>query len=841
MRSLLFGALVFLACLAPVRLAAQEGTQAANPPAGQAPVQQLPAPLIFNVTVVGNTPVPGSDVPIDQVPAPVQTATSRDIERSSALDVADFINRRLNAVHVNEIQGNPFQPDVNYRGYTASPLLGTPQGLSVYMDGVRLNQPFGDIVSWDLIPRLAISSLALMPGSNPLFGLNTLGGALSLETKNGARDPGTKVQAIYGSHTRRAVEFEHGGSRGGGGLHWYLSGNLFEEDGWRDESPSSVAQVFGKLGWQRPRTDASLSVGYADNALNGNGLQETGFLERDYASVYTKPDETRNHSTFVNVTGRHRLRDSLTFAGTGYYRHIRSRTLNGDLNEDALDQALYQPSAAERAALAAAGYTGVPASGENAQNTPFPYWRCLGNVLLQDEPGEKCNGLFNRTSTRQHNAGASGQITWLSTPDRRGHQLTLGGAYDDSRADFVQSSELAYLNPDRSLTGTGAFADGETGGDVDGEPFDARVDLDGHTSTVSLYATDTMRLRDGWHLTLSGRFNRTIIDNLDRITPGGGRGSLDGEHVFSRFNPAAGLTVDLPRRLNAYVGYSEGSRAATSIELGCADPESPCKLPNAMAGDPPLEQVTTRTIEAGLRATQRVRWHAGYFRANNRSDILFVMSEQTGFGYFRNFGSTRRQGVEAGADTQLGRVTVGVGYTFLDATFQSPETLNGESNSRNDAGSGLEGTIEIEPGARIPLIPRHVLKAFGEVTIRSNLFVDLSVFSASGSFARGNENNAHQPDGTYYVGAGATSGYAVVNLGARYQVTPRVGILLQVSNLFDREYATASQLGVNGFTDGQAFIARPFPASGGEFPLRHGTFVAPGAPAALWIGTRLTL
>ena len=170
------------------------------------------------------------------------------------------MNRRLNAVHVNEIQGNPFQPDVNYRGYTASPLLGTPQGLSVYMDGVRLNQPFGDIVSWDLIPRLAISSLALMPGSNPLFGLNTLGGALSLETKNGVRDPGTLVQAIYGSHTRRAVEFEHGGSRGGGGLNWYLSGNLFDEDGWRDDSPSSVAQVFGKLGWQRPRTDASLSV-----------------------------------------------------------------------------------------------------------------------------------------------------------------------------------------------------------------------------------------------------------------------------------------------------------------------------------------------------------------------------------------------------------------------------------------------------------------------------------------------------------------------------------------------------------------------------------------------------
>jgi outer membrane receptor protein involved in Fe transport len=842
-RSVLGYCVMALACLPSTGAWAQESTANQTGATGSqaAPVPQAPAPLIFNVTVVGNTPLQGSDLPIDRIAAPVQTATSRDIERSGALDIADFMNRRLNAVHVNEIQGNPFQPDVNYRGYTASPLLGTPQGLSVYMDGVRLNQPFGDIVSWDLIPRLAISSVALMPGSNPLFGLNTLGGALSLETKNGVRDPGTAVQVIYGSHTRRAIEAEHGGSRRGGALHWYVAGNFFDEDGWREDSPSQVGQLFGKLGWQRPRTDARLSLAYADNSLNGNGLQETAFLVRDYASIYTKPDETENRSASLNFSGRHQVRDTVTLAGTVYYRRIRSRTLNGDLNEDALDQALYQPGAAERAALAAAGYNGVPASGENAENTPFPYWRCLGNVLLRDEPGEKCNGLLNRTSSVQHNAGVSGQLVWLSSPDRSGHQVTIGGAYDDSRADFLQSSELGYLNPDRSVTGTGAFADGVAGGVVDGEPFDARVDLDGQARTASVYATDTLRLHQGWHLTLSGRFNRTVVKNLDAITPGGGPGSLDGTHTFSRFNPAAGLTIDLPRRVNAYAGYSEGSRAATSIELGCADPQSPCKLPNAMAGDPPLDQVTTRTIEAGLRGTQRVRWHAGYFRANNRNDILFVMSEQTGFGYFRNFGSTRRQGVEAGADTQLGRLTLGGGYTFLDATFQSPETLNGESNSSNDTGSGLEGSIEIEPGARLPLIPRHVFKAYGELTIRSNVFVDLGLMSASSSLARGNENNGHQPDGTYYLGDGATPGYAVVNLGARYQVTSRVGILLQVSNLFDRQYATASQLGVNGFTSASTFIARPFPASGGEFPLRHGTFVAPGAPAALWIGTRIKL
>ena len=421
----------------------------------------------------------------------------------------------------------------------------------------------------------------------------------------------------------------------------------------------------------------------------------------------------------------------------------------------------------------------------------------------------------------------------------------MGAAYDDSRADFVQSSELGYLNPDRSVTGTAAFADGVSGGEVDGEPFDSRVDLDGQTRTVSLYATDTLRVHDGWHLTVSGRFNRTVVENVDAITPGGGPGSLDGTHTFSRFNPAAGLTIDLPRRINAYVGYTEGSRAATSIELGCADPESPCKLPNAMAGDPPLDQVVTRTIEVGLRGTQRLRWNAGYFRAGNRDDILFVMSEQTGFGYFRNFGRTRRQGLEVGADTQFGPVTLGAGYTLLDATFQSPETLNGESNSANeeaaDGSPGLEGEIEIEPGRRIPLIPRHMFKAFGEVRVHAKVSVDLGLVSTSSSYARGNENNAHEPDGTYYLGSGTAPGYAVVNLGARYQMTPKIGILLQINNLFDRRYSSGAQLGANGFTDTGAFIARPFPAVGGEFPLRHGTFFAPGAPIAFWIGTRVTL
>lgn len=746
------------------------------------------------VEVVGITPLPGLEVPATEVPSPVQTANARAIEESGALDVADFLNRQFTGVHVNETQSNPFQPDVSYRGYTASPLLGTPQGLSVYMDGVRLNQPFGDVVSWDLIPKIAIGSTTLMPGSNPLFGLNTLGGALSLQTKDGRTQPGTTFRATYGSSVRRSIEAETGGQSPSKRFHWYAAGTLFGEDGWRDESPSDVRQLFGKVGWERDRGNLLLSGGHTVNSLYGNGLQEFRMLSYDNSSVYTKPDVTDNRSTVVNVSTTARVSPHLSLTAHGYYRDLGTSTLNGDINEDSLGTS----SAIH-------------------------------------------NGLINRGHSEQHNGGLSGQVTHRSSPAGRENRLTGGAGFDRSNVGFSQATELGYLTPDRSVTGVGPSGDdGESGGAAN----DGRVDLSGEVVSWSLYATDTLAVSRRARLTVAGRFDRTSIANRDGINPGGGTGSLDGDHVYSRLNPSAGLTVDLSPRVNAYAGYSEGSRAATSIELGCADPDAPCKLPNAMAGDPPLDQVVTRTIEGGVRGTHGAfSWNAGLFRAANHDDILFVTSEQTGFGYFRNFGETRRQGLEAGARTRAGRVTFGAGYTWLRATFESEETVNGESNSTNDAAAagrpGFEGSISIVPGDRLPFVPAHTFKAYSDVTITAKLSVDLDLIAASESIARGNENNQHEPDGTYYLGTGRIAGYAVLNLGARYDITRRVQIVAQISNLFDRAYATAAQLGVTGFTPEGQFVARPLPAVDGEFPLVHSTFVAPGAPRRGWVSLRL--
>ena len=828
------------ALLAAACLAAPAGVAwAQTPPA--APPQE---PLNFKVEVIGATPLPGVELTLDKIPSPVQTAIAHDIDESGALDLSAFLNRRINGVYVNEVQGNPFQPDINYRGYTASPLLGTPQGLSVFMDGVRLNQPFGEVVSWDLIPRLAIASMTVIPGSNPLFGLNTLGGALSVQTKDGKSNPGTSVQAIYGNHQRRAVEFEHGGSRTTG-LNWYITGNLFAEDGWREASPSNVGQAFGKLGWRGAKVDLDLSSAYADTALTGNGLQDQRLLATDYASVYTSPDQTDNRAGLVNLGWRLRQTPTLTFTGNAYYRDIRTHTLNGDINEDSLDQSLYQPNAAERAALAAAGYTGVPVSGESAANTPFPSWRCIGNALLNDKPGEKCNGLLNHTATAQHTAGVAGQGTRFGTLGRSTHQLTIGAAFDRSGVGFTQSSELGYLNPDRTVTGVGAFGDGVSGGTVAGEPYDTRVNLDGTVYTVSAYATDTMTA-GSWNVTLSGRVNRIAIDNRDLVRPAPATGSLDGNYVFTRFNPAAGVTYNARQGVNLYAGYSEGNRAPTSIELGCADPNQPCKLPNAMAGDPPLDQVVAHTFEAGIRggttSGARLSWNAGVFLARNDHDILFVSSQQTGFGYFKNFGETKRQGVELGLSRRMDRIRVGGGYTFLSATYGSAETVSGAGNSTNDlaqAGArGFEGTIDIAPGDRIPLIPRHSVKAFADVDVTSRLSLDVDVVAVSSSFARGNENNQHQPDGTYYLGPGTAEGYAIANLGGHLRITRWLQIVAQVNNLFERHFDTVAQLGPAAFTTTATFVARALPPVNGEFPVPQTTFAAPGAPRLAWVGTR---
>lgn len=754
-----------------------------------------------SVSVISVTPLPGIGLARNLFPAPVQSATVRDLADSGATDLSEFLNRRLGSVHVNEVQANPFMMDVNYRGYTASPLLGTPQGLSVYVDGVRQNQAFGDVVLWDLIPKSAIAGVTLMPGANPLFGLNTLGGALSIDTKDGRRHAGTAVELSAGQHGRASLGLEHGGANDKG-LDWFVAGTTYRDSGWRDDSPSRIGQFFGKVGWRDGATDVKLSLAHADTDLTGNGLQQRELLAADRNSVFTKPDQTQNRATQLNLQLKHALSDQTVLSGNAYWRQTRTRTFNGDLNEEVI--------------------------GEGPSPTA-----CVDEAAINGEPNEACSGIATRTRTSQRNMGLQGQISMQGYLMGLRNQAVLGSAFDTSRLSFTQGSQFGYLNDDRSLTLVNAFADGTQDSS---EAFDARVRLKGRVTTWSLFGSDTLSLNEQWHVTASGRFNDTRLKNTDQLYPynnattqGELRGTLDGNHRFSRFNPALGVSFTPNPLVSAYAGYAESSRAPTSVELGCADPEFGCRLPNSMAGDPPLKQVVSHTWEMGVRGllNGRWNWNLGTFLGDNTDDILFVANNAS-TGYFKNFGRTRRQGVEAGVQGRDGAWTLGMNLTWMKATYQTREVVGSEYHSGADADNG----IVVNPGDRIPQIPSQILKAQVAYDFGSQWRVGLDMQAVSGSPVRGNEDNRHHADGITTFGSGRNPGYAVFNFSGRYQVTKDVTVRLGVSNLFDRHYATAGQLGARAF------------AANGTYTDAGGigtTFYSPGAPRTVWATLRWSM
>lgn len=745
--------------------------------------QKKSADTLEDIEVVEISPLDGLNLTKDKVPAPVQTATDKDIEKTNAINISDFMNRSLGSVYVNDVQGNGFQPDINYRGFTASPLAGTPQGLSVYMDGVRLNQPFGDVVNWDLIPKSAIKSMAMMPGSNPLFGRNTLGGALSLETKDGISNQGTSVQGIGGAYGRNAYEFEHGGKNDKLGLNWFFTGNYFQEHGWRESSPSNLRQIFGKVGWQGEKSELKLTTAFNDNGLNGNGLQDFRLLNQSYTSIYTKPDITENRSLFINLEGLHQVNNRLQLTGNSYYRNIKTNTFNGDIHEEAI-----------------------------------AHWGVTGPYQIDDcnDEADLCNGLINTSLTQQQNWGSQGQAIFSDKLLGMDNQMLFGLGYDHSVIAFNQQSEFANMLADRSMQGVGHLNN------------ESDVSLSGDTITWSFFTQDTLSITKNLHLTAAGRYNFTSISNKDALIPSGDT-SLTGKSNFDRFNPSVGLTYNPLKEIGYYANYSEATRAPTSIETGCANPLVPCRLPNAMAGDPPLKQVISENWETGFRGELpgHVNWNLGYFRIENSNDLQFVVSpSNTAMGYFKNFGKTRRQGIEFGLDRKVAQWNYGVNYTWLEATYQSGEQLLGESN-----GASVAGVIDVKPGNRIPLVPQHAFKTFVDYQITPEWGTNLNVMGFSSMFVRGNENNAHSADNEEYLGSGKVSGYVILNYGLRYQPSFVKGLHIfgQVNNLLDDRYKTSGQLGPQALATNGSYAPQTDV---------HTTFYGPGAPRTWWLGMR---
>ena len=772
------------------------GAESAAPPGNAAAVQELP-----QVTVIGNAPLPGFGLPLNQVPANVQSADSQDLQRSQATDVADYLNRSFSGINASESASNPFQLDVYYHGFTASPLLGTPEGLSVYVDGVRVNESFGDTVNWELIPESAISTVSLISGSNPVFGLNTLGGALSVQTKSGHDNPGTQFEAYAGSFGRRSLQGESGGALGA--FDYFATVQYFDEDGWRDGSPTRLWQAFGKVGWQTEHTDLDLSYTYADASLYGNGAVPLSMYDYRPQTSYT-PDLTHNLLHFVNLTGTQYLGEHLLLSANAYYRRLVSDTSNGSNNDNYLSDS----------------YPGPPID--------------CGVPPLESLTIAYCSQAATQVGElRQRTSGLGLQLTDSQDLGHWGNQAILGADYSDAEDSFVQAVQYGAFAPDRTLIYYPNPLNGATA-----------ISLSGSNRILGVYLTDTLSPSAYLHVTLAARYNHNTeqLDGYSVDTDVGDAGDgfgetrpLTGTHTFSRLNPALGFTVTPHDQLTLYANYNEASRAPTVIELGCADPENPCGLPNDFASDPALKQVVARTFEIGARggrADQRLTWSADLFRTVNRDDIQFIATT-TNSGYFDNVGNTRRQGLDLALGGRAGGLTWKLVYSFVDATFQSVFEVSAESNSTADA----DGNILVHPGDRLPLVPRHTGRLVLDYELTKRLQVGANVIIASGSFLHGNENNANQAgttngQGEYIEGTGQIPGYVLVNLQGTYHLGSRLELFARVVNLLDRKYATAGFLTTNTFTPSGAFRSDPEDWT-------NENAISPGAPRGVWAGVRL--
>lgn len=290
-------------------------------------------------------PLPGLALTKEEIPGNIQSISAKEIKESHAISLTDLMNSKLQSVNVNDYQSNPFQMDVTYRGFTASPQIGTAQGLSVFLDGIRVNEPFGDVVNWDMIPLNALAGLDVFPGSNPIFGLGTLGGALSMRTKSGFDAEEGSVEALGGSFNRKQFQGSIGGNNGV--IAGFAAVNLFGEDGWRDNSPSKVNQVFGKAEWRNDTLQVGLSALYAGNKLVGNGLLPTEIAKQDSSQVFTSPDETKNRLLQFQLTGLWDVSDTFNITGQIYKRKSKRNSSTGDVNQNFSGGATRRPNPGE--------------------------------------------------------------------------------------------------------------------------------------------------------------------------------------------------------------------------------------------------------------------------------------------------------------------------------------------------------------------------------------------------------------------------------------------------------------------------------------------------------------
>jgi iron complex outermembrane recepter protein len=775
--------------IAPSPVSGGRSAKPNNAPAAPAPqtgAPSEPAPVL--------TRADPTLIDRDKVPSNTHVLTSADFNHEQSTNLLDSLSRALPGVSLGDQTGNAFQRDLNYRGFNASPVQGTPQGIAVYQNGVRVNESWGDVVNWDFIPEKAINRLSLVP-NNPVFGLNAIGGALSIEMKNGFTYQGAEFEALIGSYGRVQSSLQAG--RQDGNFSAYAAFDAAYDKGWRDFSSSSqLRRMYVDIGARNDQTELHVNFTGADNLLGSVVATPVELLNQKWSSVWTWPQGTHLQLAFLNTSLSHSFSDTLSFQGNAYYRGFWQGHVDGNnTNAQPCDPSLGATLCIGDAFTSLIQNVSVP-------NTLSP------NAFLSE---------IDRNWTTTNSFGGSAQLTSSAKLWDHENHLVMGVGVDHGRTQFTATSELGTIDQNLFITGTGVFIDQPAAGLTP-------VSLHATNTYTGVYATDTFDVTSRLSVTAGGRFNLAQI-NLEDQT--GTNALLNSTNQYQRFNPVIGATYKITPNVTAYAGYSEANRAPTPLELGCSDPQHPCMIDQFLIADPPLKQVVTHSVEAGLRGgvgadakAGQLTWGLGIFRTEATDDILNISSALVpNFGFFQNAGKTLRQGIEAKLNYRQERWNAYANYTFIDATYQTALTLQSPNNpAAPDPDNPL---IFVNPGDHIPGIPAHRFKAGAEYAVTDAWKVGADLNVVGSQFLIHDDANQNPKVPTY----------AVLNLHTSYQITPNVEVFGLINNALNQRYYVA----------GTFFSTAGFTSAGGGpnfVVLNDPRAFLPGMPFAAYAGLR---
>lgn len=726
-------------------------TDTAGPPPGNTPIKM--------------SPVGGSEIPLEKVPSGVSVVSAKEISRDGTKQLQNALSQNVPGVTLTDTAGSGFRTDVQYRGFDASPVGGRSQSLAVYQQGVRINEAFGDTVNLDAIPSNAIADMAIT-SNNPAFGLNAVGGALSLSMKDGFNYQGSEIDIMAGSFGRKQIGVQTGGNSGTVGA--YIAAEAIEEDGFRDFSEAEVRRMYTDLGFKGSAVEVHFNFTGAESSAGVVTAAPVDLLDIGWERTFTSPQVTEFQVLMPTINAKVQATDTLTLSAVGYYRSFKQNVIDGNLSE--AEECL------------------EPADGDEK---PGPGFLCVteddeGEQGLTDASGnfiaapEGALGSIERINQKAKSEGLTLQAVEKSKLLDRPNQFMVGASYDHGEVAYQTSSEIGTIGPRFVVDGTGTVVTGP-------DDFFPR-DLTTENTYYGIYFSNTLDVTDALAVTVGGRYNHATIKMADLT---GNFPELNTTNVYERFNPMAGLTYKLLPGISFYGGYSEANRAPTAAELGCAEPTNPCLIESFLTDDPPLKQVVSNTWEAGFRGehkapdSQRLTWSLGYFRTFNKDDILNAAAEVTGRGYFLNAGDTKRQGVEAALGYENSKWSAYASYAYIDATFETDIILPAPNSPDAGLCPGADPTDDEAPtcnfvsaGDNLPGIPQHRIKAGFNYWLTSKWQVGADVVHISDQRFFGDESNERP----------TLDGYTRVDIHTSYDINENIQLYGFVKNVFDERY-----------------------------------------------------